>query len=365
MNADLADTINSLAADFREFKAGIDQRITAFEARANRPQLLAGGEKSAAAHGDTEQAKAFTRWLRHGQDADLAASRAKAMSGYSGTGADGGYAVPQDLDRQVSAVALNYAPIRQLATVVQVASEKYERLISLHGTAASWVGETDARPVTATPQLADIKPSFGEVYANPTVTQRLLDDAFFDVSAWLADEVGQQFGLSENAAFTSGNGTNQPKGILAYALSATPSFGQLKQVKSGVAGGVVADKLFDAVHSLRAPYRIGAAWQMPTLTVSKVRQLKDSQGRYLFEPSLAAGVPSTLLGFPVFENEDLDPATVLFGNWKRGYLIADVMGVRVLRDPFTNKPNVNFYTTKRVGGCVLDSNAIVVHSLAV
>jgi HK97 family phage major capsid protein len=319
----------------------------------------------------SEHSKKYERYLRQGVDAglaDLEPDHAKSLS--IGVNPDGGFAVPQDLDRQIAAVELNAAPMRRLCNVITVSNEKYEKLVSQHGIAGGWVSETAARPNTATPTLASVKPAFGEIYANPMTTQKALDDLMFDVGSWLADEIGRFFANQENAAFINGDGVDKPKGILQYPINAAPTFGQLKQVKSGSAGVVVADKLFDVIHAVKPGYRQAAVWTMPTAVLNMVRQLKDSQGRYLWEPSLRAGVPSTLLGFPVYENEDLPaPAassnSVLFGDFKRGYKIADVQGVRILRDPYTNKPYTSFYTTKRLGGGVEDSNAIVVHTLGV
>jgi HK97 family phage major capsid protein len=168
----------------------------------------------------------------------------------------------------------------------------------------------------------------------------------------------------------TGDGSNKPKGFLAYPLvTGTPTFGQIKQMNSGSAGALVADKLFDVIHALKAGYRPGSIWQMQSLTVALVRKLKDSTGRYLWEPSLQVGVPSTLAGYAVIENEDMPAAgaganAIAFGNFKRGYTIADVQGTRVVRDPYTNKGNVLFYTTKRLGGAVVDSNALIVHQLS-
>jgi HK97 family phage major capsid protein len=220
----------------------------------------------------------------------------------------------------------------------------------------------------------------GELYANPKATQQLLDDAFFDVEAWLAGEIAQQFAVAEGTAFTTGDGTTKPKGFLAYTLANTAdgvrAFGSLQYVPTGVAADfkatTPADNIFDLVYSLKAAHRAGAAFQMSKLMLANLRKFKTSTNEYIWTPSnvsdggITGGTPGTLAGYPVYENEDMASAVganalvCAFGNFKNGYTIVDRMGTRVLRDPFTDKPYVNFYTTKRVGGMVTDSEAIKV-----
>jgi HK97 family phage major capsid protein len=351
-------------SQIEEMRAQLDK----LELRANRPGRTGNKEQDERPSAHT---KAYDRYLRKGIEdglLDVAPDHTKALS--AGSNPDGGYAVPENLDRQIAAVELNATPMRRVCNVLTVSNENYEKLVSQHGIAGGWVGETDARPGTGTPTLASVHPAFGEIYANPATTQKVLDDVMFDVGQWLADEIGLFFAAQENGAFVNGDGINKPKGILQYAISAAPTFGQLKQVKSGVASTVVPDKLFDVMFALKAAYRAGAIWMMSAATLAEVRKLKDSQGRYLWEPSVQAGTPSMLLGYPVIENEDM-PAiaagsnSILFGNLKRAYTIADVAGTRILRDPYTNKPYVNFYTTKRMGGGLIDSTALIVHTLGV
>jgi len=355
----LEEKVNKAVAEVGELaklKAKLEELITK------------GGRPGKGADEGAEHTKAFGRFLRSGRTDEIEALNLKAVS--VGSDPDGGWGVPQELDKMISQVEQDATPMRQECTVLTVSSESYEKLIGQHGISSGWVGEAAARPETNSPTLAKVRPSFGEIYANPAVTQKALDDVMFNVEGWLADEVGAEFALQENDAFVNGTGVNKPKGILAYTIAASPTFGQLALVKSGSSGVFIADKLFDVVHTLKKGYRAGAKWMMPTLALSALRKLKGSTNdHYLFQESLRTGEPATLLGYPIVENEDVPAVaassySAIFGNFKRGYMIADVQATRVLRDPFTNKPFVMFYSTKRVGGGLADSNALVVHQLA-
>jgi len=284
---------------------------------------------------------------------------------------EGGSAVPEEIDSVVDTVLADLSPVRSVANVVRVGSANYKKLITLGHPASGWVGETAARPTTDTPEFQEIAPPYGELYANPAASQAMLDDASFDVETWLAEELAQEFAVQEGAAFVSGNGTAKPKGFLDYSTSnaddSTRAFGTLQTVVTGAAGAFPAsnpaDTLVELVHSLRPAYRQNAIFMMNTQTLSEIRKFKDSDGAYLWRPGLADQMPATLLGYPVIEAEDMpgisgSARAVAFGNFKRGYLIADRMATRILRDPYSNKPFVHFYATRRVGGAVVDSDAI-------
>ena len=352
----------------REISA-LQNRIDRLHMAARRPALDgmdAGADGIIAAE---HKAAFYDRFVRKGIEAGLQELEAKALS--VGSDADGGYAVPEDLDRRIESLLRDISPIRRVAQVVRVGSANYRKLVNIGGTGAGWVAETAARTETATPQFAEVAPPLGEIYANPAATQAMLDDAFFDVEAWLADEIAAEFGEMEGAAFVSGNGTNKPKGFLNYATSTagdgTRAFGTLQHLATGVSGDFPAtdpaDVLIDLVHSLRPAYRLGAVFMMNTNTLAEVRKFKDPDGNYLWRPGLADGAPASLLGYPVIEVPDMpdmaaDSLSVAFGNFARGYVIADRSGVRLLRDPYSNKPYVHFYTTRRVGGAVVNSEAI-------
>lgn len=308
-------------------------------------------------------------YLRYGRETEL-----KSLSG--AVAADGGYAVPQQIDEMIARRMVEISPIRSVANVVRTGTSGFRRLISTGGTASGWVSETGARPETASPKLAEIVPPTGELYANPSATQAMLDDAVFDLESWLANEIATEFARAEGAAFISGTGTNQPKGFLAGTMSAagdnTRAFGSLQFIGSGNAAGFDAApeaKLIDLVCQMKAPLRQGAVWVMNSATLAAVRKLKTADGAFLWQPGLVNGQPDRLLGYPVIEAEDMPDVAanqfpIAFGNFKAGYLIAERRQTTILRDPYTNKPYVQFYATRRVGGQVLDSDAIKLLKIA-
>ena len=310
-------------------------------------------------------APAFGAYVRSGQVLEL-----KAFTGVSGD--SGGYAVPREIDAAIDRTLTSISPIRRIANVVKVGSAGYRKLVTTGGTPSGWAAETDARPGTATPVFAEIAPPTGELYANPSASQAMLDDAAFDVEAWLADEIATEFARAEGAAFVTGNGTNRPKGFLQTPVAATAdaarAFGTMQYLASGAAGDFAAnpqERLIDLVQALRAPYRQGASFVMNAATVARLRKFKTSDGAFIWQPGLQAGAPATLLGYPVVEAEDMpdvaaNSLSIAFGNFRLGYLIAERSETAILRDPYSNKPFVGFYATKRVGGCVVNAEAIKV-----
>lgn len=282
---------------------------------------------------------------------------------------DGGWMVPVEMDQQISRVLQNVSAVRNLAQVQPISSSEYKKLVSQGGAVSGWVGEQDARAQTGTPQLAEIAVTAQELYANPFATQQLLDDAFVDIGEWLANEVAITFAEQEGLAFVTGNGVKKPHGILAYPTIADANYawGKLGFIGTGGTGFEAdpagLDTLITAMYALKAGYRINATWMANRRTIGDIRTMKDSQGRYQWQPSQIAGEPPTLLGYPIVDDDNMpDVASgafpVAFGDFKRGYLIVDRIGTRVLRDPYSNKPFVSFYTTKRVGGGVQNFEAI-------
>lgn len=401
----MSDEIKSLLENqgraFDEFKATNDARLKAIEAgkgtadfdaklakinedldaqksamdelakKAGRP--AAGDNKDPA---KAEHKAAFDKFVRKGQENGLRELEAKAMS--VGTAADGGYTVPEEIDNAIQDLLVNVSAVRPLANVVSVSTSDYKKLVNVHGTASGWVGETAARPATNTSQFAEVPALMGELYANPQVTQQLLDDSIFNIENWVASEVGLEFARAENAAFVVGTGTSQPKGILAYTTAATAdgsrTFGVLEHVATGVAGDWAAsnpaDTLLTLIYKLKAGHRAGASFMTNKALLAEIRKFKDTTGNYIWQPGLAAGQPSSILGYAVHEAEDVpvkaaSSLSLAFGNFKAGYTIVDRVGTRMLRDPYSNKPYVGFYTTKRVGGMVTDSEAIKVLKFAV
>ncbi|WP_294243196.1 phage major capsid protein [uncultured Sphingomonas sp.] len=306
---------------------------------------------------------AFDGYVRSGTTVEL-----KAFTGT--TGDSGGFAVPREIDAAIGSVLRNVSPIRGIANVVTVGSAGYRKLMTTGGTPSGWASETAARPETATPSFVELAPPMGELYANPSASQAMLDDAAFDVEGWLASEIATEFGRAEGQAFVNGSGVNRPKGFLTNPISTAKDgvrpFGTLQYIPSGAAGAFMAggeDRLIELVQLLRAPYRQGACFVMNAATSARIRKLKTTDGQFLWAPGLAAGQPATLLGYPVVEAEDmpdvgLDATAIAFGNFQAGYLITERAETAILRDPYSNKPFVTFYATRRVGGCVSDSEAI-------
>jgi HK97 family phage major capsid protein len=346
--------VEALRGDVDDVRSRLDRVGRA----AARPLIEGAG----AAH--SLEVKSFVQgYLRSGRETEL-----KSLSG--AVAADGGYAVPREIDALISARLKNISPIRAIAQVVQTGTAGYRKLVTTGGTASGWVSETAARPLTATPAFAEIAPPSGELYANPAASQAMLDDAAFDVQSWLAGEIAMEFARAEGAAFVSGTGVSQPMGFLttpsSTANDATRIFGTLQHLVSGNATGFDTSpelKLIDLVHALKAGHRQGASWVMNAKTLAVVRKLKASDGSFLWQPGLMEGQPNRLLGYPVVEAEDMPDLAagtlpIAFGNFRAGYLITERTATSILRDPFTNKPFVHFYATKRIGGQVLDSDAI-------
>ncbi|MCF7261859.1 phage major capsid protein [Escherichia coli] len=349
------ETLNGKLSELDELKSALEEELK----QVKRPT---GGSQSKAA---SEHKTAFIGFMRKGKDDGLRELERKALQ--VGVDEDGGYAVPEELDRTILNLLKDEVVMRQEATTITVGGANYKKLVNLGGTASGWVGETDARPETDASKLGQIEPFMGEIYGNPQATQTMLDDAFFNVEDWINSELAIEFAEQEEIAFTSGNGTKKPKGFLAYASTLDPdktrAFGTLQHILSGAAAGVTADAIIKLVYTLRKVHRNGAKFMMNNNSLFAIRILKDSEGNYLWRPGLELGQPSSLAGYGVAENEQMpdiaaDAKAIAFGNFKRGYTIVDRIGTRILRDPYTKKPFVGFYTTKRTGGMLVDSQAI-------
>ena len=314
---------------------------------------------------NTEAKSAWSSYIRTGDGSSLISLEGKSLS----TDAEGGYVAPVETESRID-MALNAAsPFRSIATVRRVGTGFFKKPVSAGGGVAGWAGETQARIETQAPNLELLEFPAGELYAMPAATQTLLDDGVADVDQWLADEVRDIFAAQETAAFAAGDGVNKPRGILSYNQVAedSHSWGSLGYVATGTAGGFDADApvdtILDLIYAPKTRYRAGSSFIMNRRTLGEVRKFKDSEGNYIWQPSTEAGQPSTLLGYKLNEIEDMpdvasEGAVMAFGDFRRGYLIVDRQGVRVLRDPYSAKPYVLFYTTKRVGGGVQDFNAI-------
>ncbi|MEM9286313.1 MAG: phage major capsid protein [Pseudomonadota bacterium] len=303
-----------------------------------------------------EQKRAFDQYMRAGI---LSAPEEKSLS--SGTDADGGYTVPLTIESTIDRALTEVSPFRNFASVRQITSGTYRVAINEAPFASGWVGETASRTETATPAIAAIEFKTGEIYAMPAATPQLLEDSAIDIEAWIAAEVRGTFADAETEAFVNGSGTNQPLGILE--VDSAPDHSRSATEIGTVTANLGGDALIELVYTLEAKYRSNGRFLFNRKTAEAIRKLKDSDGNYLWSPGVTSGQPATLLGYPVSEIEAMPDLggtndAVAFGDFASGYLIVDRRGVQVLRDPFSAKPYVLFYTTKRVGGGVQDHAAI-------
>lgn len=412
--SDPAALVSQIKTAFEEFKAANDQRIKALEKGKSdivldekvdainatitdlQGQLADVAAKAAARglggrEGGGTLAKAAAQFRKERgvevSDEDYSAyaqglnvymrqggkTPASVMAAMSvGSDPDGGYSVTPDTSGRIIKRIYETSPMRQVASVVSIGTDRLEGFNDLGEGTAGWVGETAPRPTTATPQLGKWEIPVHEMYAFPQATQKLLDDSMFDIEAWLADKTADKFIRTENAAFLNGDGALKPRGLLTYTTAvtadATRAWGTFQHVLTGTDGtfGTTTngtDKLIDLVYSVKAGYRANANFMMARATIGAVRKLKDGQGNYAWQPSLSALSGGTILGFNVVEAEDMpamaaDSLSVAFGDFREAYQIVDRVGIRVLRDPLTNKPYVGFYTTKRVGGDAIHFEAV-------
>lgn len=283
------------------------------------------------------------------------------------TDGEGGYLAPVEWDRTVAGRLKQISAIRQNASIVTISGAGFTKVFSDRNVGSGWVGETAARPATTTPALGSLAFPLGEIYANPAASQGLIDDAEFDVEQWLADEVKVEFDRQEGIAFLSGDGTNKPHGILTYVTGAANAarhpWGAIGSVNSGAAAALTGDGMLSLIYALPEEYEGNAKLFLNRTTAGGMRKLKDGQGNYLWQPAFTAGQPSTLAGVPIVHLPGM-PAVgagavaALYGDMAETYQIVDRTGIRVLRDPYTNKPFVHFYTTKRVGGGVKNPDAM-------
>lgn len=395
LNADIAEAFDDFMRSFEAFKDTNDLRLKEVEKRmaadivttekfdrinlamdehkrlvdelalkSARPQLGASGPQSVAA---MHHSKAFEAYIRSGEQGELKSLEEKALS--VGSDPDGGYLVPDETERTVMRSLKDVSPIRAIAGVRQVSASVYKKPFSISGPGTGWVGETDARPQTTTPTLAELSFPTMELYAMPAATSTLLEDSAVNIDEWLAEEVRLAFAEQEGTAFVAGDGINKPKGFLDYTKvdNSSWSWGNLGYLTTGADGGFDAtspsDNLIELTFAVRSGYRANAHWVMNRSTEAEIRKIKDADGNYIWRPGERAGAASTLMNYEIAESEDMpniasDSYSIAFGDFRRGYLIVDRVGIRVLRDPYSSKPYVLFYTTKRVGGGIQDFDAI-------
>jgi len=366
--------------EFNSFQSELKSRIKEQEDRltmldrkysaANRPAL------SFASENDAPHQKAFDAYLRNGDEDGLRHLDLEGKSLSTSVAAEGGYLADPQTAERISGVLYGASSVRSIANVVSVDATAFDVLVDHTDIGAGWASETASSTETSTPQIDRISIPLHELSALPKASQRLLDDSAFDVEGWLAERIADKFSRSESDAFVNGNGVDKPTGFLSYPTVANDSWtwGNLGYVATGSDGDFnpvdPSDAIVDLVYAVGARYRANATFVMNSKTAGAVRKMKDADGRFLWSDGLAAAEPARLMGYPVLIAEDMadiasDATAIAFGDFHAGYTIAERPDLRILRDPFSAKPNVLFYATKRVGGDVSDFAAIKLLKFAV
>lgn len=314
---------------------------------------------------------AFFTLMRKGNVDLLSDVERKAM--VAGVDSDGGYLLPPTTVGRIVQKVYELSPIRQIVTVQPISTEALEGVIDNDEAASGgWVAETGTRSETNTPQVGKWRIEAHEMYAQPKATQKLLDDAAVDIEGWLGDKVANKLARVEAAAFITGTGIGQPRGFTSYTTAATGdatrAWGQFEHVTSGANGDFAAsnpaDKLFDLIGAFKNAYLQNANFVTRREVIAKVRKFKEATtNAYMWQPGLQAGQPDRLLGYPLVIAQDMptlatDSLSLAFGDFAESYTIVDRIGLRTLRDPYTDKPYVKFYTTRRVGGGAVNFEAV-------
>lgn len=366
---EVRQAVSGFVSDFNGFRAEINTKLQQSEERIammdRKMTLPARSPLGGAIEHDAPHKKAFDSYLRNGDDDGLRGLELDGKSMSTAVNSDGGYLVDPQTSERVQSVLNSGASIRAIAAVVQVEATSYDVLVDHADVGAGWATESGAQAETDTPQIDRITVPLHELSALPKASQRLLDDSAFDIEGWLAGRIADKFARAEAAAFVSGDGIDKPTGFLSHPAVDNDvwSWGNLGYVPSGTNANPEADAIIELVYALGAAYRKNAVFVMNSKTTAKVRKLKDTDGRFLWSDGLAAAEPARLMGYPVLVAEDMpDPATdamaIAFGDFSAGYTVAERPDLRILRDPFSAKPHVLFYATKRVGGDVSDFAAI-------
>lgn len=380
--SELADKLGKIEKDLKsaaELKTMLEtemqlnrERLEELEAKATRPPKTAE-EKLRAEHKET-----FFEWMRNKGNSpqhEVKLQELQRKSVTIGSNAGGGFAVPEEIAREIERLELKFSPVRRLVKVVRAGTSDYKELVNIRGATSGWVGESGTRSETSTPQLREVVPTFGELYAYPQASEWSLDDMFFNVDSWLAEEVAQEFAQEEGTAIISGNGSSKPTGMINTTPVATDDFASPMRAaaayefvasltdSSPAVAEIMPDSLITLQYTLNSAYRNMATWVMNSNSAGAIRKMKDTNGQYLWQPSLQAGQPDMLLGRPIEIWEQMqDVGTnnfpVAFGDFRRGYVLADRVGLRITRDNVTNVGFVRFYVRRREGGMVLNNDAI-------
>jgi HK97 family phage major capsid protein len=382
---ELGEKLARIEADitkFSELKKSIDvemelqrDRIEELESRAKTPG------KTGAQKRQDEYKESFLDWMRNKGNSPLHEQKmqdqirkmmeAKDVTVASSAG--GGFAVPEMISREIERLEKKFSPVRDLVKVVQAGTSDYKEIVNIRGASSGWVGESGSRTATTTPQLREVVPTMGELYAYPQASEWSLDDIFFNVESWLAEEVAQEFAIQEGSAVLTGDGSSKPTGMLnttpttaadfASPLRAAAAYQYVASDLTPGASGITADSLIDLIYTLNSAYRAGATWVMNSVTTGAIRKLKDGNDQYLWAPGLTAGQPDRLLGYPTATWEQMSDVgannfPVAFGNFRRGYVLTDRVGLRITRDNVTNVGFIRFYVRRREGGIVLNNDAV-------
>lgn len=367
---ELKTAISGFMSDFKDFSHGINAKLHEQDTRMNKldrkTMTNARPVLAASAHEDAPHQKAFAAYLRSGDDDGLRGLELEGKALGTTVAADGGYLVDPQTADTIKGTLSSTASIRAIANVVNVDATSFDVLVDHTEMGAGWATEAAAVSETGTPQIDRITIPLHELSALPKASKRLIDDSAFDIEGWLAGRIADKFARSEAQAFISGDGIDKPKGLLTYPSVDNDVWvwGNLGYVVTGADGAIAdGDPIVDLVYALGAEYRANASFVMNSRTAGTIRKLKDNDGRFLWSDGLAAGEPARLMGYPVLIAEDMpdiasDATAIAFGDFGAGYTVAERPDLRVLRDPFSAKPHVLFYATKRVGGAVSDFGAI-------
>ncbi len=358
----LNQQVDTLAREVQNL-AEIKSRMEHIETQLNRPVFETGHRFESSRH--SEQKQIINKYLRHGESA-LTPDEIKQLSVDSDP--QGGYWVTGEMSQQVITKVSETSPMRAIAMVETISSDALEIPEDIGEAAVGWTAETGVRSDTASPTIGVRRLPVHEIYAMPKATQQLLDDARVNIEEWLSSKIASKMAVTENTAFINGTGVDQPRGVLTYPAGTTNP-GQVQQINSGSASALTTDGLRSLFYALKTPYIRNGRWIMGRATIEAISKLKDGGGDYLWSPGLKEGEPQMLLGHPIDRMEDMpavaaNALAIAFGDWKQAYTIVDRAGVRVLRDPYSSKPFVLFYTTKRVGGDVTNFEAMVIQKVA-
>ena len=366
----ITENLKVMGEGFEGFKAKYDSRIDEIETMLGRGAF--GGASSLGGNVNfspvaKEHKEKFLSWVRSGADPEGLRNLEIQASLSTLDDTEGGFLTAEEIEKNIERLSTDAVAMRRLATVVKSKGE-YKKPLSKGSAGGGWVTEKGSRDETDTPDLTLFSPPMQEIYAMPAVTQKLLDMSEFDVEAWLTEEISDVFIETEGEGFITGNGVSRVKGIIDDSLmvaNASWEYGKTGWIAGGHASLLSdADKLTDLQHSLKPVYRKNGTWLMNDATFAVIRKMKNGEGDYLWRAGLEAGAPEILLGKPVEIDDNMpdigaDAYPIAFGDFKRAYRIIDhVNGIRMLRDPYSSKGYVLFYTIGRLAAGISNYEAI-------